>query len=53
MGRVRVVGIATRYWLGIGCRYRRNFPHPSRRPWSPPSIIYRAIPRAKMAGTWR
>ena len=37
------VGIATRYRLdgpGIEFRRGRDFPHPSSRPWCPPSLLY-------------
>ena len=38
-----VVGIATGYGLdgpGIESRWGRDFPHLSRRPWGPPSLLY-------------
>jgi hypothetical protein len=37
------VGIATGYVLdgpGLEARWRRYFPHPSGRPWGPPSLLY-------------
>jgi hypothetical protein len=44
-GRYSAVGIATRYGLdgpGIEYRWRRDFPHPSRRSLGPPSLLYNA-----------
>ena len=55
-GRDSLVGIASRYGLdgtGIESRWGRDFPHPSRRSWGPPSLLYngyRGFPGGKAAG---
>ena len=57
-GRDSSVGTATRYGLDgprIESRWGEDFPHPSDRPWGPPSLLYsgyRVITRAKAAGAW-
>jgi hypothetical protein len=57
--RDSVVGIVTRNELdgpGIESRWGREFPHPSRSSWGPPSLLYngyRVIPGGKEAGAWR
>ena len=57
-GRDSSVGIATRYGLhgpGIESRWGRDFPHPSRPPWGPHSLLYngyRVFPGGKAAGVW-
>ena len=56
VGRDSLVGIATRYGLdgmGIESRWGRDFPHPSSRPWGPPSLLlngYRVFPGSKAGG---
>jgi hypothetical protein len=58
-GRDSSVGVAIRYVLdgpGIESRWGRDFPHLSRPPWGPPSLLYngyRVFPGSKEAGTWR
>jgi len=59
VGRDSSVGIATRYGLDgpeIEYRRRRDFPHPSRPAWSPPSFLYNGnwvFPGGKVVGVWR
>jgi hypothetical protein len=58
-GRDSSVGIAMRYGLDgqrIESQWGRDFPHPSRRPWDPPTLRYngyRNFPGGKAAGAWR
>jgi len=58
-GQDRAVGIATRYeldGLGIESRWGRDFSHPSRPAWGPPSLLhkrYRVFPGGKAAGVSR
>jgi hypothetical protein len=55
VGRDSSVGIATRYGLygpGIESRWGRDFPHPFRPTWGPPSLLYngyRVFPCGKAA----
>jgi len=59
LSRDSSVGIPTRYELdcpGIESPWGRDFPHPSRRLWGPPSLLYngyRVFPGGKAAGAWR
>jgi hypothetical protein len=54
MGRDSSVGVTTCYrldGLGIESRWGRDFAHPSRPPWDPPSHLYRVpFPAVKRPG---
>jgi hypothetical protein len=59
MGRVSLVGIATRYGLdgpGIEFRWGLDFRTSPDRPWGPPRLLYNeywVFSGAKAAGAWR
>ena len=55
MGRVSLVGIATRYGLdgpGIQSRWWRDFPHPSTPALGPPSLLYSGYPVFFLGVKW-
>ena len=59
VGRDNSVGEANRYGLdgpGIEFWWGRNFPHPSRRSWDPPNLLYNGyllFSGGKAPGAWR